>query len=345
MVEVQGRRYGKHEMASDSRVTVVVPTYNRAAMLADTVESVLAQTYRDFRVVVADNASTDETAEVVRAYDDERVSYLRRPENVGLFENFQQSLRAVDTEYALLLCDDDLLRPEFLEATVDVLDRQPRTAVVHTSFDVIGDQGEAVERAVDWTYGLTEDTLEAGPRFLAESMRWGCRLCQSAALMRTAALPSPPFRQEDMPAIDFGLWLRLALDWDIAYVARPLAAYRVHGTAESAGLGVPLEAGYRTGVEWIDMRAGVKGRFLDEYGHRLPNSEQLRRTARRGRRFELVAMAYKETLPEHPPLATLRSLAGAAREDLAVATDPAAWRLAAASLLGPRLRGRLRGRA
>jgi hypothetical protein len=89
----------------------------------------------------------------------------------------------------------------------------------------------------------------------------------------------------------------------------------------------------------------VKERFLDEEGGRLPDREQLRRLARRGRRFELVAMAYKNTLPEHPPLATLRSLAGAAREDLAVAADPAAWRLAAASLLGPRLRARLRGRA
>jgi glycosyltransferase involved in cell wall biosynthesis len=345
VVEVQGRRYGKCKMASDSHVTVVVPTYNRAAMLAEAVESVLAQTSRDFRVLIADNASTDKTPEVVRAYDDERVSYVRRPENVGLFENFQQSLRAVETEYALLLCDDDLLRPEFLEATVDVLDRQPRTAVVHTAFDVIDDRGEAVQRAVDWTYGLTEDTLETSGRFLAESMRWGCRLCQSAALMRTAALPSPPFTQEDMPAIDFGLWLRMAVDWDVAYVARPLAAYRVHGTAESAGLGIPLDAGYRTGVEWIDMRVGVKERFLDEYGDRLPNGEQLRRIARRGRRYELVAMAYKETLPEHPPLATLRSLVGAARVDLAVAADPAAWRLAAASLLGPRLRDRLRGRA
>jgi glycosyltransferase involved in cell wall biosynthesis len=250
-----------------ARVTVAIPTYNRPAMLAEAIESVLAQTYRDFCVLVADNASTDETPEVVSAYGDERISYVRRPENVGLFENFQQSLQQVETEYALLLCDDDQLRPEFLEATVDVLDRQPRTGVVHTAFDVIDDKGNVVERGADWTYGLTEDTLETGERFLAESMRWGCRLCQSAALMRTAALPPAPFRQEDMPAIDFGLWLRIALDWDVAYVARPLAAYRVHGAAESAGLGVPLEAGYRTGVEWIDMRAGVKERFLDEEAH------------------------------------------------------------------------------
>ena len=330
---------------SPARVTVVIPTYNRASLLRVTIDSVLAQTFDDFVLVVADNASTDETPQVVRAIGDERVSYVRREENLGLFGNFEESLRAVETEYALLLCDDDQLRPEFLAATVHVLDREPRTGVVHTAFDVIDEYGEVVERGADWTYGLAEDTVEPGPRFLAESMRWGCRVCQSAALMRTAAVPEPPFEEEDLPAIDFGLWLRIALDWDVAFVARPLAAYRVHGAAESAGLGMPHEAGYQTGVEWIDKRAGVKERFLEQHGDRLANREELRRIARKGRRFELVAKAYKDTLPAHPRVATLRSLAGAARVDPAVAAHPAAWRLAAASLLGPRLLDRLRGRA
>lgn len=330
---------------SPARVTVVIPTFNRASSLRMAIESVLAQTYTDFTLVVADNASTDETPEVVARYEDDRLTYLRRPENTGLFENFQSSLRDVRTEYALIVCDDDLLRPGYLEAAVDVLDRKPRAGLVHTSFDVIDRDGHVVEHAADWTHGLTADTVESPAEFLAESMRWGCRVCSSAALMRTAALPPSLFEEEDMPALDFGLWLRLALDWDVAYLSRPLAAYRIHGEAESAGLGVPLAAGYRTGVEWVDLRARVKERFLDEHGRRLPDAERLRRIARRGRRYELVAMARKATLPERRPLATLRSLARAARADPAVAADPEAWRLAAASMLGPRLVERLRGRA
>jgi glycosyltransferase involved in cell wall biosynthesis len=330
---------------SAPRVTVVIPTHNRASLLGEAIESVLVQTYPNFAVLVADNASEDGTPELVRGYDDGRVTYLRRPQNVGLFENFDDSLRRVESEFAVILCDDDLLRPDFLSATVEVLDRQPRVGAVHTAFDVLDLEGRVVEPAVDWTYGLTGDTVETGAEFLAESMRWGCRVCVSAALVRTAAIPATPFAESDMPAIDFGLWLRLALDWDVAYLARPLAGYRVHGAAESAGLGVPLDAGYRTGVEWIDRRAGVKERFLAEHGERLPNRDELRRLARRGRRFELVAMVRKATLPERRPAATFRQLAGVARVDPAVAADPDAWRLAAASVLGPRLVERLKGRA
>lgn len=329
----------------EPRVTVFIPTYNRAALLREAIDSVLAQTYADFTLVVADNASTDETSALVAGFGDDRVKHMRRPENVGMFENFQDSLRRVETEYSLIVGDDDLLRPGFLAATVETLDREAQAGAVHTSFDIIDGESAIVEKATDWTYGLTGDVVETGTKFITESMRWGCRVCSSSALMRTAALPQSLFESDDMPAIDFGLWLRLALDWDIAYLARPLAAYRIHGTSESAGLGPPLDAGYRTGVEWVDLRARVKERFLDEHGHRFPNLHELRRIARHARRYELVAMVRKQTLPERRPLATLLNLARATRADPGVATDPAAWRLAAASLLGPRLVERIRGRA
>jgi glycosyltransferase involved in cell wall biosynthesis len=330
---------------SPRRVTVVIPTHNRADLVGAAIDSVLGQSYRDFELVVYDNASTDETPEVVAAYRDDRLTYVRRPANIGLLQNFQDALQRVETEYTLMLCDDDLLLPGFLDATVGVLDRQPRVGMVHTAFTVLDGKGEVVDEQADWTGGLTKDTVEAAPDFLAESMRWGCRVCSSAALMRTAALPEEPFEQGDFPAIDFGLWLRMALNWDIAYVARPLAAYRIHATSESAGLGVPLAAGYLTGVAWVDQRAGVKARFLAGHGATLPNRAELARLARKGRRFELVMMVRKATLPDRRPLPTLRSLALATRADPRVLADPAAWRLAVASLLGPRVVERIRGRA
>jgi glycosyltransferase involved in cell wall biosynthesis len=323
-------------------VTVAIPTYNRAAMLRQAIDSVLAQTYRDFRLLVADNASTDETPAVVAGYDDERIEYLRRSENLGLLGNFQDCLQRLDSEYSLILCDDDLLRPAFLEQTVAALDAHPRAGVAHTAFAIVDDRASLVEAKTDWMYGPTDDAVETGAEFIAESMRWGCRVCSSAALMRTRAIPASGFEAADFPAIDFGLWLRMALDWDLAFLARPLAAYRIHGESQSAELGVPHEAGYRTGAEWVDKREEVKLRFLDGHGERLPNRTQLRRAARRARRYELTVMVRKATLPERRPLPTLRGLAHAVHNDPLVALEPAAWKLLGASLIGPRLVERLR---
>jgi len=319
-----------------TRVTVAIPTYNRSTMLREAIESVLTQTYGDYHLLVFDNASTDETAEVVASYEDPRLEYVRRPENLGLLGNFADVLGRLDTEYSLILCDDDSLRPTFLEETVAVLDAHPRAGMVHTAFSIIDADGGVVEAETDWTYGLTRDTVEPREDFIAESMKWGCRVCSSAALMRTEAIPASGFEEADFPAIDFGLWLRMALDWETAFVGRPLAAYRIHGESQSADLGVPHDAGYRTGLGWIDHRAAVKNRFLDEHGRRLRNETALRRLVGRARRYELTAMARRASLPERRFLPTVQALAVAIRADPLVAVDKGALQLLAASVLGRR---------
>src|SRR5213592_2884730 len=146
------------------RVTVFIPTYNRAGLLPHAIAGVLAQTYDDFRLVVSDNASDDETPDVVASLDDPRLEYVRQPE-------------------------DDLVYPNLLERTVAELDRRPEAGLAHAAFDVIDQDGNELLSHVNWTHGLEENRVESAREFIAESMRWSCRVCASTALIRTAALP------------------------------------------------------------------------------------------------------------------------------------------------------------
>src|SRR3954451_9236577 len=74
------------------RATVIVPTRNRARLLRQTMASVLAQTYRDFELVICDNASTDDTGDVVASFEDERIRLVRRPHDIGMVDNHRRSL-------------------------------------------------------------------------------------------------------------------------------------------------------------------------------------------------------------------------------------------------------------
>ena len=91
------------------RVTVFIPTYNRAGLLPEAIKSVLGQTYDDFKLVVSDNASDDSTPEIVASFDDPRLEYVRQPENLGLLGNHNWFLQRIETDYALILPDDDLV--------------------------------------------------------------------------------------------------------------------------------------------------------------------------------------------------------------------------------------------
>jgi len=112
------------------RVTVCVPTYNRSRLLSETLDSVLQQEYQDFRIVVTDNCSTDDTQAVVeecRARD-ARVTYHRNLKNLGQFGNIGEGIRLAETQYWSLLMDDDLWPPDFLGTAVTGLDRYPQAS-------------------------------------------------------------------------------------------------------------------------------------------------------------------------------------------------------------------------
>ena len=320
------------------RVTVFIPTYNRAKLLPLSIRSVLEQTYDDLRLLISDNASEDETPDVVASFDDPRIEYVRQPENLGLLGNQNWFLKQVETDFGLILGDDDLLYPTLLERTVAELDRRPRAGVVHSAFDLIDDAGEVLLPDVDWTYGLEHDCVESAEEFLGESMRWSCRICASTALIRTAALPPERMVEEDFPAIDFGLWLRIAATgWEFAFLNDTLAAYRIHGLAQSAAFGTPQGPGYVQGIEIVSHLKDIKLRVLAQNDGHVSDVKRMRRLAEEARRRELVIMARNLTLPERKPGPTLRALARAVRADPAVVLDAPPWKLAAGSILGPRM--------
>jgi len=324
------------------RVTVFVPTFNRAKWLRRTIETVLSQSYGDFRLVVSDNASTDDTTEVVRSFSDDRLCHRRHEHNVGLLENHNSCLRSVDTEYALILPDDDLLHEDHLATTVGVLDAHPRVGFVHSAFDVIGAAGQPLSHGVDWTYGLTADKVETGPEFIRQSMYWSCRVCPSTALMRAAAIHPELYVQEEFPAIDFGMWLRIALDWDVAFVRRPLADFRVHAGSHSAIYDESVGDTYNHSMTTLTGVRDLKQRFLDLHGRGLDDLAGLRRRVDAGLRRELVQLMRNTTVPQRELGPTVRAFRQLVGVDRGVLREIHAWRLVASSVLGRQLVERIK---
>ena len=104
-------------MAS-AEVTVGIPTYNRSQLLKRSIASVLRQSYRDFKLIVSDNASDDDTASVVASFRDPRLVYRPLERNIGRAGNFNRLIDLAETEFVVLMGDDDQLRPEHLSCTV-----------------------------------------------------------------------------------------------------------------------------------------------------------------------------------------------------------------------------------
>ena len=328
-------RLSERVQTRDGRVTIFVPTYNRARWLPQAIESALAQTYADFVLVVSDNCSTDTTPDVVAAFDDPRLVYVRQDEHLGLNEHFNRCYGLAETEYMFLIPDDDVMEPDALEQTIAVLDANPRVGLVHGCAKLVGEDGATIADAHHMTQ-LGDDEIEAGDTFVRRAIDHGYRIHASTALIRTDALADVRLRDDEFPVTDVGLWLRLALSWDIAFLARTLAVVRVHPGAYTAdGRGVTV-GGYVQQVAVIEKLLEVKLRFLDEYGSRFRDADALRDVARRALRRDLLDLAGHMTIPERRLLHTARALSGLARRDPTILGEARAWRLLGASVLGRR---------
>src|SRR5690242_9857238 len=136
---------------SAPKLTVGIPTFNRARWLREAIESVLGQTFTGYRLIVSDNASEDDTPDVVRSFGDERINYVRSEVNVGAVGNLNRLIALANTEFLLLLPDDDVLHPGHLGATVELLERFASVGLAHSAYEEI-DAGSRVIRAMNpWT--------------------------------------------------------------------------------------------------------------------------------------------------------------------------------------------------
>jgi len=126
------------------RVTVGIPVYNGAKYLEKAIESVLAQTFADFELIISDNASTDATPAIALEYAarDPRVRYTRNRENIGAARNYNQLFSLATGEFFKWLAADDLIGPEFLETCVAALDAEPTAVVAYTRGTGIDANGE-----------------------------------------------------------------------------------------------------------------------------------------------------------------------------------------------------------
>jgi hypothetical protein len=213
------------------KVTVCLPTYNRAGYLTECIESILAQTMTDFEVIISDNCSTDATPDVVRGFRDARLRYVRNESNVGVFRNMNQCLALATGDYVCILHDDDLYAPEFLMEESNLLDCHPSVGFVHCAAYEIDASGNRQRVARAYLADCVRDGKEEFLRYLG-----GHNVCCSTVMARRTLFREAGGFESCYLCSDFLMWLRLALMADVGYVAKPLAAMRVHGEAMSAGI-------------------------------------------------------------------------------------------------------------
>ncbi|MGH7774566.1 MAG: glycosyltransferase family 2 protein [Candidatus Binatia bacterium] len=201
------------------KVSVIIPTYNRAEFLRSAIRSVLNQTFQDFEIIVIDDASENNTEEVVRSFGDIGIRYFRHELNKGNAAARNTGIKNSGGHYIALLDDDDEWLPSKLEKQVRLLDSTPPiVGAVYTGFvEIEKANGKTVVVTPTKRGSIFNDLL---------LQNW---IGLSTVLLRRECFDKVGSFDENLPAtVDYDMWIRIAKEFQFDFIPEPLVKYSNH---------------------------------------------------------------------------------------------------------------------
>jgi glycosyltransferase involved in cell wall biosynthesis len=216
-------------------VSVIVPSYNHGRFIRHRLDSILSQTYRDFEVILLDDASTDDTRTILKEYADHlQIKLLLRENNGGsVFKQWNTGVSLAQGRYAWIAESDDYADEKFLEEMVAVLDQHPAVGLVKCKSTVVDEDSRPILGSVeqpasrDWSH----DFIIPGQEDCLLQLVHGNSITNaSAVLFRRQLYLDVGWADESYRmCADWLQWAKMLLRADFAYLARPLNYYRWHG--------------------------------------------------------------------------------------------------------------------
>jgi glycosyltransferase involved in cell wall biosynthesis len=243
--------------STNPAVSVCIPTFNGVSWIRAAIESALAQDFSDLEVVVCDDASADDTVNVARQIDDERVRVIANPERVGLARNWNRCVSASNGTYIKFLMQDDRLAPDCVGRMVELLKEDPEVGLVFCPRNLeLDEPGDPL--AIDFAERFSEPHARLGPIERLNAGRTLFAVMQrdrfrdnligepTVVMVRRQALVSLGlFNVRLQQLTDLEMWLRISYFFRVGFISEPLATFRVHSRSASA-------SNRRSGSGWLD---------------------------------------------------------------------------------------------
>jgi glycosyltransferase involved in cell wall biosynthesis len=222
-------------MNNEPLVSVCLPLYNGEKFLAQAIQSVLDQTYKNFELIIADDGSKDKGPSIAQdlAKTDKRIKYQQNPKNLGLFQNYNECIRLACGKYIKLFAQDDLFDPKILARMVEVLEQNSSVSLVSCARTWLDDKGKVIipvsSNEMRMARPFESDRQFSGKWISTETLRefvnW---LGEPCSMMFRKEQAGPGFDARFLQLGDIDYWYRLLEQGDYFFLADPLCSFRKH---------------------------------------------------------------------------------------------------------------------
>lgn len=227
------------------KVSICIISYNHAAFLPMTIESALAQSYRNFEIVIVDDGSTDDSLAIAENYAAQHanIRVFTHPKHVnrGISATINLTIEKSRGEYIAILGSDDAFFDYTVSEQVDFLEMRSEVGMVCGIAQIIDEKGNRLPQ----TFG---EDIWSKPDYLNQ-MFWGNKVSAPTVMMRRSCYEDIGLYDESLAYSDWEMWLRILLlsDWKVGFINRPLALYRIH--SQNISLNKSLNVNYERNLQ------------------------------------------------------------------------------------------------
>lgn len=200
-------------------LSIVMPVYNRADYLRESLESILNQSFSDFEFIIIDDGSSDGSVEIIQSYKDERINLFVNSENKGIVYSRNRGLKEAEGKYTAMFDSDDIALPDKFEKQTDFLEKHPDYAMCGTWVKWIDENGQLTGEK--WK-------LPAPPEKIPAIMLFRNYFVQPTVVIRREAIPEGGYSEGFDIVEDSKMWFDVSLKHKVANLPEYLLHYRVH---------------------------------------------------------------------------------------------------------------------
>ena len=219
------------------KVSIIIPTYNRAYCIERSIRSVLEQTYREFELLVVDDGSSDNTQDVVNSIEDERIRYIQMPENKGVAAARNEGIRQAAYEYIAFQDSDDVWKPDKLEKQMQVLSENLRAGMVYCAYECKTTDGSIVT-VPDAKMPLHDKQGDIYHKLLCRNTIGAPTVLAHKECFLKAGL----FHDSMTCLEDWELFVRIAKSYEILFLEEPLVVVHMRDGGVSSNVAGYFEA-------------------------------------------------------------------------------------------------------
>jgi glycosyltransferase involved in cell wall biosynthesis len=250
------------------RSSVCIPTYNGASYIGEAISSVLDQTLSDFELIIVDDCSSDNTEAIVKSFTDKRIKYFKNSTRLGLVGNWNRCIELSNEPYLCIFHQDDVMMPDNLAEKIKILVENPGVGLVYSDVLQIDTAGELIGEGWPAKPPLEQQGICPGLEFLRTQLLGPNTVSCPGVVVRKECYEKLGGFEARLPfTADWEMWLRLAVFYDVAYLAKSLIKYRWHENNETLNF---------RGIKDLEHSYKAKILILEKYPELIPDVKTLK---------------------------------------------------------------------